>query len=90
MATVLYCLLGTVLLIMDIKEVKQQIKNNVKFETVNPPQTGGQSCGIIYFKQRLYSEELDLTIETGYYRSHLKNRELLFTLFDLALDDLVR
>ena len=75
---------------MDIKEVKQQIKNNVKFETVNPPQTGGQSCGIIYFKQRLYSEELDLTIETGYYRSQLKNRELLFTLFELALDDLVR
>ena len=85
-----YTLLGTVLLIMDIKEVKQQIKNNVKFETVNPPQTGGQSCGIVYSKQRLYSEELDLTIETGYHRSQLKNRELLFTLFDLALDDLVR
>ena len=50
----------------------------MKFETVNPPQTGGQSCGIIYSKQRLYSEELDLTIETGYHRS--KNR-ILFTLF---------
>jgi hypothetical protein len=75
---------------MDIKEVKQQIRNNVKFESINPPQIGGQSCGMIYSKQRLYSEELDLTIETGHYRSQLKNRNLLFTLFDLALDDLIR
>lgn len=75
---------------MNIKEIKEQIRNNVKFETVNPPQTGGQSCGIIYSKQRLYSEELDLMIETGYHRSQFKNKELLVTLFDLALDDLVR
>ena len=75
---------------MNIDEIKQQIRNAVKFETINPPQTGGQSCGLIHSRQRLYSEELDLTIETGYHRSSLKNRELLFTLFDLALDDLIR
>ncbi len=75
---------------MDIKEAKQHIKNNVKFETINPPQTGGQTCGPVHYKQRLYSEELDLTIETGYHRSQLKNRELLFTLFELTLDELIK
>ncbi len=74
---------------MDITEAKQLIKKNAKFEDCTPVIRGGQSCGIIYSRQRLYSEELDLTIETGYYRSTLKNRELLFTLFDLALDDLI-
>lgn len=74
---------------MEIKEAKQKIRNNVKIETINPPKISGQSCGIIYSKQRLYSEELDLTIETGYYKSSLKNREILFTLFDLALNDLI-
>jgi hypothetical protein len=86
----LYTLLGTVLLTMDIKEVKQQITNNVKFETIDPPKPGGQSCGITYSRLRLYSEELDLTIETGYHHNVLKNKELLLTLFELVLDDLVR
>jgi hypothetical protein len=86
----LYTLLGTVLLTMDIKEVKQQITNNVKFETIDPSKTGGQTCGIAYSRLRLYSEELDLTIETGYHRSMAKNKELLLTLFELVLDDLVR
>lgn len=72
------------------QEVKEQIKNNVKFETVNPTKTGGQSCGIIDSKQRLYSEELDLTIETGYYRSQLKNKELLMYLFELVLDEIIK
>lgn len=75
---------------MDIKEAKEEIKKSVKFEKVNPKQQYGQTCGIINSKQRLYSEELDLTIETGYHISQLKNRELLFTLFDLALDELIR
>lgn len=74
---------------MDIKEIKEQIRNNLKFETINPPETGGQSCGIIYSKIRLYSEDLDLTIETGHYRSRVKNKELLLKLFDSALDDLI-
>ena len=74
---------------MNIAEIKQQIKDNVKFETVNPPKTGGQSCGILNCKQRLYSEELDLIIETGRHRSNLKNRELLFILFELAIDNLI-
>lgn len=86
----LYTLLGTMLLIMDLKEVKQQITDNVKFETINPPKTGGQTCGITYSRLRLYSEELDLTIETGYHQNPMKNKELLFTVFELVLDDLFR
>lgn len=74
---------------MEIQEVKQKIKDNIKFENIIPPKTGGQSCGIMYSPQRLYSEDLDLTIETGYHRSTLKNRELLVKLFELALDDLI-
>lgn len=74
---------------MDIIEVKQQIRNNVKFQTINPPKLGGQSCGLNYSKQRLYNEELDLTIEIGYHRSHLKNKELLLKIFDVALDELI-
>lgn len=75
---------------MDINEVKQQIKNNVKWEVINPHRPGGQSCGMPQLKQKLISEEMDITIEVGYKRSALKNRELAFTLFELALDELVR
>lgn len=74
---------------IDITQIKQEIRDNVKIETVNPPQTGGQSCGIRYSKLRLYSEELDLTLETGYHRSNIQNRELLKTLFELVLDELI-
>ena len=74
---------------MDIEEIKQQIRDNLKFEIATPPETGGQSCGIIYIKQRLYSEELDLTIETGYHKSTFKNNELLLELFNLALNNLI-
>ena len=74
---------------MNIDEIKQQIRDNIKFKSINPPQTGGQSCGIIYSKQRLYSEELDLTIETGYHKSTFKNNELLLELFESALNNLI-
>ena len=75
---------------MDKDEIKAKIRSNVKFETVNNNKTGGQTVGMPYYRQRLYSEDLDLTIETGFHRSITKNRELLFTLFDLALDDVLR
>lgn len=75
---------------MDINEVKQHIKNNVKWEVTNPHKLGGQSCGMPRRKQKLISDEMNITIEIGYERSALKNRELAFTLFDIALDELVR
>jgi hypothetical protein len=36
----------------------------------------------------LNSEELDLTIETGYYRSSIRNGELLYKLLGFAIDEL--
>jgi hypothetical protein len=44
----------------------------------------------MYSKQRLYSEDLDLTIETGYHRSVFKNRDLLNKLFEHAIEDYIQ
>lgn len=55
-----------------LKQIKQTVRDNVRFETVNPPKSGGQTVMQLYTKQRLYSEELDLTIEFAHYRSPLK------------------
>lgn len=74
---------------MDTTDIKQQIRNNVKFESIYPQETGGQSCGIIYIRQRLICEELDLTIETGYHRSIFKNRDLLIKMLDSAIDSII-
>lgn len=75
---------------MDITEVKQQIKNNVKWDSERPKVTGGQSCGMPLYPVVLISEELDIKITIGYHRSQFKNKQLAFTLFELALDELVR
>lgn len=75
---------------MNLEEVKQQIKDNVKWEVIPPPSpTGGQSCGMRYSKLKLHSEELDLMIETGYHKSQMKNRELLLTLFNQAVEKMI-
>jgi len=74
---------------MDINEVKQQIKNNVKWDSERPKTTGGQSCGMPAYPVILISEEMNMKITIGYHRSQLKNKELAFTLFELALDELV-
>ena len=75
---------------MDINEVKQQIKNNVKWDSERPKVTGGQSCGMPAYPVILISEELNIKIIIGYHRSQFKNKELAFTLFELALDELIR
>jgi hypothetical protein len=75
---------------MDIDKIKQQIRDNVKITTVVPPKTSGQSCGKITWTQRLYSEELDLTIETNYGGYPHKNRDLLLMLFEHALDEFIK
>jgi hypothetical protein len=79
---------------VNIEKTKELIKANIKWENVYPPSQpgpgGGQSCGMPRSRQRGYSEELDLTIELGYHRSALKNREAIYTLFELILDDLIK
>lgn len=76
---------------MDLQEIKEQIKANIKWDVERPPVTGGQSVSPCRaYPSILISEELDLKITVGYHRSQMKNRELAYTLFELALDDLVR
>lgn len=75
---------------MDINELKEKIRSNIKIETINILPTGGQSCGILRNKIGLHSEELDLHIETSYYRSNLKNREFLITIFEHALNEIMK
>ena len=74
---------------MTKQEIKQQIKNNVKWDSERPKGTGGQSCGVSYYPVILISEEMNIKITIGYHRSQLKNKDLAFTLFELALDELI-
>lgn len=75
---------------MEISEVKQLIKNNVKWEVINREIPGGQSCGVPWLKQKLISEDLDISIEVGCKRSALQNRELAYEIFEFALDKLIK
>ncbi len=79
---------------MNIDQTKELIKANIKWENIYPstqPSPGGGQCiNIVRSKQRLYSEELDLTIELGYYTSMIKNREMIYKVFELILDDLIK
>lgn len=75
---------------MEVSKIKEQIKNNLKWGSKRPSVTGGQQCGMPSYPVILKSEELDLEITVGYHRSQLKNKELAFTLFELALDDLIK
>jgi hypothetical protein len=75
---------------MDIKDIKDQIKKNVKWDSKRPPERGGQMCGMPNYPVILKSEELDLEIVIGFYKSQLKNKEFAWILFELALDDLVK
>ncbi len=40
--------------------------------------------------QKLTSKEMDITIEVGYSKSSLKNKELAHALFELAIDELLK
>ena len=73
---------------LTIEELKEQIKKNVVFKRNEMP--GGQSCGMPICKAHLISEEIGVEIVVNNYRNNFRNRELAFTLFELALDELIR
>lgn len=75
---------------MTQEEIKAEIKANVKWSIERPPVTGGQHCGVTTYPTILRSEEIDLEITVGYHRSTIKNKELAYVLFELALDELVK
>lgn len=74
------------------KKIKKYLTDNLVWSHggITPDCKGGQSCGIINTEETLYSEELSIKITIGYHRSWSKNRELALTLFELAMDDLIK
>lgn len=69
---------------------KEEIRNNIKWSSKQPKSTGGQSCGMPNYPVILISENLDFEITIGYHKSQLKNKMLAMTLFELALDELIK
>lgn len=60
---------------MDLKEIKEQIKANVKWDSERPAVTGGQQAGFCRaYPPILISEELDLKITVGYRKPYLKHK----------------
>lgn len=78
--------------IEDSKRIKKYLVDNLVWSRggITPDTKGGQSCGIINTEETLYCEELSIKITVGYHRSCFKNRELALTLFELAMDDLIK
>lgn len=74
---------------MTTKEIKEKLINDVKWEIIYP-QTGGQQCGMPKPKVCLISEETGIKIAIDYYRSQAQNREFCMTLFELALEEIVK
>lgn len=74
---------------MTLEERKLYYKNLIKWET-EIPKIGGQQCGIQYLKTSLICEELDFEICITHFRSQLKNKELMFALFELYLDEIIK
>jgi hypothetical protein len=74
---------------MDQQPTKEYYKGLVKWET-EVPKLGGQSCGITYYKTKLICEEVDFEISVNHHRSQLKNKQLMLTLFELYLDEILK
>lgn len=73
------------------EEIRKILRKRIILEPASPPKVlGGQSCGLPPNKMRLISEDLDLKIEFGYYRSQIKNAETVKTLFELILMETIK
>lgn len=76
---------------MERKEIIKNLMNNLKrYDTYPERKVGGQSCGIPPVKIKLRSEEMGISIETDFYRSQIKNYELVRTLMELAFEEMVK
>jgi hypothetical protein len=75
----------------EVDPIKKEIKRNLKWSSDrSKEQKGGQQCGIPLFPTILESEELQVKIQVGCYRSQMRNKELAYALFELALDELTK
>lgn len=76
--------------IQEKNKAKQIIKNNVKWSSEKPQSLGGQQCGMPNYPVILISEDLNIKITVHYHRSQLKNKQIAWTLFESALNDLIK
>ena len=76
----------------DNDRIKKLLTENIVWSMggITPDCKGGQSCGIMNSEVTLYSEELTIKITVGYHRSIVSNKELALTLFELAMEDLIK
>lgn len=76
----------------NINKIKEELIKNLTWlkQSGSPLVKGGQSCGVLRSDVTLYCEELDIKITIGYHKSVIKNKELALTLFELAMDDLIK
>ena len=73
-----------------MEDIKKRILDNIIIKVKHPTQPGGQSVHSFIRAITVKSEELDVEITIGYYRSQIQNKELALTLFNLAVDDILR
>jgi hypothetical protein len=76
--------------IRDRESIINDIRSNVKIETVPPKRNNGMNVNVHRESQRLYSEELNLTIELGHRGSSINNRKILMELFEEALNKIIK
>jgi hypothetical protein len=75
---------------MELGEIKEKIKSQIKWDIEKPTIGGGQSVSPCRsYPVILISEELEIKITVGYHKSMNRNKELAIALFDLALDELI-
>lgn len=74
----------------DKQQAIEQAMNNLKREIIHPNRVGGQSFRLPQQNVRIYSSELNVTVEVGFHRSQIKNYELARTLIELAAEELLK
>lgn len=75
---------------LSIEERRKLIKEQLVISTVNPSYTGGQSVGSFPVTIVGTHEDLGVKIEISHYKSNHRNKELVQTLFDLVIDELIK
>lgn len=76
---------------LSIEERKKLLKDEFIITVQGPTQIrGGQSIGVAKSTIIGVHKALEIRIEIGFYKSNYKNKELVQTIFDLIIDELVK
>ena len=76
---------------LTIEQRKQLLKDELVITVEKPVYPiGGQHCGIRPTKVVGVHDSLGIKIELSHYRSNHKNKELIDTIFDLMIDELIK